>query len=238
MMDEVVWRVERFGVVESTNSIAFERAQKGEKEGLVVVADAQTGGRGRLGREWFSPAGKNLYMSVLFRPDAIKRQLVSFTCALAVSDALGDFGLDSMLKWPNDVVVGARKICGILCECGEAEFIVAGLGVNLNVDASELPDELRGATTSFLIETRSTLDREVFLKTLLNSLKLWYIKPHFEVLAETRARSATLGKMVKAILPNGEIEGIAEHVDESGALLIRTADGLERIVAGDIVHLR
>jgi len=235
---ELVWRIERVGVVESTNEVVFKRALEGEREGLVLVADAQTRGKGRLGREWFSPHGKSLYMSILFRPSEDKRQFITFTCALAVSDALKRFGLEAGLKWPNDVIVRMRKICGILCESGHG-FVVAGLGVNLNVDERELPEEIRGIATSFLIETGQQVDRDEFLKEVLNSLKLWYIKPHPEVLAETRIRSATLGQIVRAVLPSGDIvEGLAEKIDESGALIIRTLSGVKRVLAGEIVHLR
>ena len=238
MKHEIFWRVEKYGEVGSTNDIAHKRALSGEREGLVVVADSQTKGRGRLNRTWFSPVGRNVYLSILLKPDEEAVGVIPFVCGLAATDAFKKFGLETKLKWPNDVVAGDKKIGGILCEYKGEGFVIAGVGMNLNVPASEFPDDIKDSATSYLIETKKVLDRKEFIESFLTFFKLWYIKPHSEVVKEAKRRCITLKRRVKALLLAREIEGVACDMDSKGALLIQTDTGLVRIETGDIVHLR
>lgn len=238
MSREISWRIEWYDEVGSTNDTAYKRALEGEKEGLIVVANSQTKGRGRLNRAWFSPKGKNVYLSILLTPSEKKVGMIPFICGLAASDALKKFGLETKLKWPNDLVVADKKIGGILCEYKGKGLVVAGTGVNLDTEFSEFPDEIANLATSYLIETKRTLNRGEFVKTFLTFLQLWYIKPHFDVVAETKLRCTTLGRRIRAILASCEIEGVAYDMDETGALLVRTESEVVRLETGDVVHLR
>lgn len=238
MRHEISWRIERYDEVSSTNDIAYERALAGETEGLVVVADSQTKGRGRLGRAWFSPAGKNIYLSILLKPDEEKVGVIPFVCGLATNDAFKKFGLETKLKWPNDVVVNEKKIGGILCEYRGEGLVIAGIGVNINTSESEFPEDIKSLATSYLIEAKRELNRDEFVESFLTFFKLWYIKPHFEVVKEAKRRCVTLKRRVKVLLSTCAIEGVACDMDEKGALLIQTNAGLVRIETGDVIHVR
>ena len=236
----------------STNDLAKALAVEGAPEGTVVVADEQTEGRGRLGRRWLAPPASALLCSILFRPTLPLRSAPQLTmvCSLAAADAVAAVsGLDVALKWPNDLVVAYgdprgvlewRKLAGLLTETGVSgdrlDFVVVGLGLNVNLPAADLP-RIAPQATSLLDETGRPVDREALLARLLAGVEGRYAalqagaSPH----AEWVARLATLGRSVRATTPQGVVEGVAEAVDGDGALLLRTADGaLHRLVAGDV----
>lgn len=227
----------------STMDVARELAERGAAEGAVVVAEEQEAGRGRLGRSWHSAAG-GLYATLVLRPPPWVLRALSLAASVAVARILELLGLDARVKWPNDVQVAGRKVCGILVEAaaepGEAACALVGIGLNVN---NELPRELAGTAATL----RELLGRPVprlplFLK-LLEELDDVYARVREgrwgEVLSEWKSRSSTLGRFVRVETPEGAFTGLAVNVSEDGALLVRLEDGKIRgFYSGDVIHLR
>ncbi len=231
----------------STNDVARDLASRGAPEGTVVVADYQTAGRGRMGRRWLAPPGTALLCSILFRPDVSPDRAHDLTTivALAAADAVQETAeLAVALKWPNDLIVvrpeGWRKLGGLLAETGfsadRLEYVVVGIGINVNIPPEALSD-LAPDATSVLAETGRETDRHLLLERMLAGIaaryQRWYAgeRPH----AEWATRLATLGRPVRVVTAEGEQHGIAEGVNEDGALLLRTPDGaLHRVRVGDV----
>ncbi len=235
----------------STNDVARDLAARGAPDGTVVITDYQTAGRGRLGRRWLAPPGTSLLCSILFRPPADPGRSphptdLSMLCALAAADAVEKAtGLPVSLKWPNDLVVvqgeSWRKLGGLLAETGvsgdRVEFVIVGVGINVNVPAESLPD-LAPDATSILAETGWETDRDLLLDHFLDRVASRYARWRAgeRPWAEWAARLATLGRTVRVVTPEGELHGIAEAVDEEGALLLRIPGGaLHRIRVGDVL---
>jgi BirA family biotin operon repressor/biotin-[acetyl-CoA-carboxylase] ligase len=227
------WRVEVLERAGSTNSVVVHRAAAGEPAGLVVVAERQLKGRGRLDRTWVSPARAGLTFSVLLRPALPTAEWgwLPLLTGVAVARALcAQAKVDATLKWPNDVLVGARKVAGILAETVAPGALVVGIGVNVTTTRAELPHD---GTTSLRIEEAATTDRDTLLRAVLRELST--------VLADVDAGRAgyrelcsTIGQAVRVELPSGAVEGPAERIDDDGRLVVAgTAYG-----AGDVVHLR
>jgi BirA family biotin operon repressor/biotin-[acetyl-CoA-carboxylase] ligase len=233
-----------FDVLPSTSDHLKELAERGAVHGEVVVAECQTAGRGRRGRAWASPAGRNLYLSVLLRPQLPPQRAPELTlvAALAVCDACRQAGVEASIKWPNDVLVGGRKVAGILTELSaepdQVHWVVLGLGVNLNAAEDDFPDELREVATSLALERGQPVPRALFAAALLAVLEQWLERHAGEGFAPIRSawreRSSTLGQEVRVEADGGEVTGVAEDIDEAGALLVRHAGGLARIVSGDV----
>ncbi len=227
----------------STNEEAKRLAEAGEPEGTLVVADEQTAGRGRLQRTWWAPPGTALLMSLIFRPDLAppQAQRLTMLCSLAVCDAIaGMTRLAPAVKWPNDVLLGERKVCGILTELGiegtRLAYAVVGMGINVNVDFSEAGG-LAYTATSLAQELGYEVSRLELLRAILGGIEERYARlragesPH----AEWAARLVTLGQRVVVTTPGGQLSGVAEGVDADGALLLRDESGaLRRILAGDV----
>lgn len=217
-----------FTTLDSTNRYLLQCATTGAPAGLVAVADEQTAGRGRLGRTWVAPAGSALLVSALLRPDlpADRTHLVTLAAGLAAIAALENLtDVRAGLKWPNDVVIGDRKLAGILAEADGAGAIVVGMGCNVRPDA--LPPELAD------IATAVEVDREQLLVEWLVAYDA-RLAALDAVVPEAIARSATLGRRVRVELPHETITGTATGLTEEGFLVV---DG--RVVsAGDVVHLR
>lgn len=237
-----------FEEIDSTNDRAKALAEDGAVHGEVVVAELQRAGRGRRGRTWSSPGGRNLYLSVVLRPELPPTRAPELTLvgALAVCDALRGAGVDAGIKWPNDVLAGGKKIAGILTELSaepeHVHWVVLGVGVNLNARREDLPAELSDLATSVLLERGQVVPRALFTAALLLSLEQWldvHQEQGFDAIREAwRSRSVTLGRAVRVRMGDRDIEGVAEELDASGALLVRTASGLERVLTGDVVLLR
>jgi len=238
-----------FDEIGSTNAELLDEARLGGPEGVVAVADVQTAGRGRLGRAWSATPGTALLVSVLLRPRLPPSRLAAITMAagLAVADGVERVaGFRPALKWPNDLVVADRKLAGILAEStaegGDAPLVV---GVGLNVSTGAYPDELAGAATSCEEEAGRPVDRVELLVAFLDALESRYATAMgpdgAEVtLAEYRAGSATLGRLVRVELPNGSVlEGLARQIAWNGQLIVVDASGGHTAVhTGDVVHLR
>lgn len=234
------WRVEVLARTASTNAVVAERARAGEPAGLVVVAEQQTAGRGRLDRTWVSPVRAGLTFSVLLRPELPQAQwpwLPLFT-GLAVTTVLREQAeIDAVLKWPNDVLVRrkgsdvARKVCGVLAEVPEPTAVVLGVGLNVTTRPDELPHP---QATSLLMEQARTTDRDTLLRALLRAITRTVGDPSASRIAYRRLCS-TIGQRVRIELPARDpVVGTAEAVDEGGQLVV---DG-EPHGAGDVVHVR
>jgi BirA family biotin operon repressor/biotin-[acetyl-CoA-carboxylase] ligase len=203
-------------------------------------------GRGRLGRQWESLAGKGLYLSMLVRPGCAPEMLQGLTLATGVSvaSAIQATGLRPQLKWPNDVLIDRRKVGGILTEAvfsrGRIDFAVVGIGINVNMEAEEFPASVRDLATSLKAGLGHSVSRLLLLQRVLSQQERWYelfSSGAFEkILKNWRQFDATLGTVVEVVLPNKRIVGVAESLAEDGALLVRDESGdLVRVVAGDVV---
>jgi len=244
------WRsVAVAAVTGSTNADLLARAAAGAAEGTVLAAEAQTAGRGRMGRTWVSPPAAALMFSVLLRPAAVppgRRGWVPLLAGLAAAAAVRALtGVDARLKWPNDVLVGDRKLAGILAEQA-ADAIVVGIGINVSTTRAELPVE---TATSLALEGAAGTSRPELLVAVLGEIQHRYLAwaggaspgdpDACGLRAEYRRRSATLGRRVRVEFPGGDTaSGTALDVDADGRLVISGADGPLAVSAGDVVHLR
>ena len=228
------WRLEVVERTGSTNALVADRALAGEPAGLVVVAESQEAGRGRLDRTWVSPPRAGLTFSVLLRPDLSTQQMswLPLLTGLAVASALRDNAeVDALLKWPNDVLVGGRKLCGVLAEMPLPGAVVVGVGLNVTTRASELPND---QATSLRLCGAGTSDRATVLRAVLRSLSR-VLRDVDAAQAAYRELCSTLGGQVRVDLPGGSsVSGRAEAVDPAGHLVV---DGVT-YAAGDVVHLR
>jgi BirA family biotin operon repressor/biotin-[acetyl-CoA-carboxylase] ligase len=240
--------IHAYGELSSTSDRAKELADEGASHGEVVIAEAQTAGRGRRGRAWSSPPGRNLYFSVVLRPELPPMRAAELTlvASLAVCDALRQAGVAAGIKWPNDLLVAGRKIAGILTELAaepdRVQWVVLGVGVNVNAGPDDFPAELRDDATSILIERGQPAPRALFAAACLTALEAW-LDTHGEngfapIREAWRQRSVTLGRSVVVRADGREIRGTATDIDDRGALLVATAAGEERIIAGDVQLLR
>jgi len=238
-----------FERVESTNVTAFRLAQDGAAHGEIVIAEEQTEGKGRRGRSWSSPPGKNLYFSVVLRPELPPSRAAELTLvsAVALAETLRDAGVKAEIKWPNDVQVGGKKIAGILTELSadteKVHFVIVGVGVNLNCEAEDLAPEVRELATSLKAARGQRVLRALFTAALWTRLETWLDRHAAEgfgpVREAWRSLSSTLGQEVLVKSESKELRGIAEDIDDAGALLIRRSDGVvERVLAGDVEQVR
>jgi BirA family biotin operon repressor/biotin-[acetyl-CoA-carboxylase] ligase len=225
----------------STSDTAAQMAEEGAPHGTVVLADSQTGGRGRLGRSWYSPAGVNLHLSAILRPELppADAPLLSLAAAVGLADGVRGFvGEPPTVKWPNDLLYRRRKLAGILLETpGAARHVI--LGVGLNVNATVFPDELGASTTSLQLERGSAARRAAVLASVLNSLEDWIDRLVADgagpIIEAWLGLADWIGQRVVVRQPEGDLSGVAVGVARSGALRIRTDDGEEReIVAGTV----
>jgi BirA family biotin operon repressor/biotin-[acetyl-CoA-carboxylase] ligase len=242
-------RIYYYPTIGSTNDRALELAAAGEPEGALVLAEEQTAGRGRRDRVWFSQARRGIYASLILRPSIpmSRAPLFTFMAAVSAADTLCELiGLKARIKWPNDVLVGRRKIAGVLGEVRgsdpEVREMVVGLGINVNQAPDEFAPDLAGAATSVRIETGSMADRAPILAALLGGFERRYARFLREgpatLLAEWEALSA-LPRGSRAIVegPAGRTEGNTAGVDEEGALLLTDGTGRAlRIPFGEIVQ--
>lgn len=241
-------RILRYESLPSTNTEVARLAAEGADEGLALVADEQTAGRGRLQRAWSSPKGAGLYFSILFRPTlALERwPLLTFVAALATGDALLEAGrVETDIKWPNDLLANERKICGILAEAIETpagRAVVVGIGINLTDDA--FPQEIANMATSVGTQSGRPPEREAILAALLNALLRWYSllqEPEgaLKIVAAWSSRSSyTVGKLVQVTNGDETLHGVTRGIADDGALRLETAQGIQLIRAGDVTSVR
>ena len=240
-------KIHYFSELTSTNAYARRVAEQGAMEGEVVIAEQQTQGRGRLGRHWVSPPNVNLYFSVVLRPTLppARAPLITLMAAVALADTVGSFiSSPPVIKWPNDILVDGRKLAGILTEsAGDSariEFVILGIGVNLNFPQELMPDAIRERATSLMLHARKTVSREIFARRLIQDLDRCYgilEESGFGALAPRwEARFGLRGKRVRVEIVNEVLLGKATGIDRDGALIVQSDDGrLQRVIAGDVI---
>lgn len=234
----------RFDELASTNDYARKLAATGASEGLAIVARKQTAGKGRLGRVWSSPFDEGLYFSVILRPQATPAQasLITLAAAVAVAETFKlDFASDADIKWPNDILLNGRKICGILVESSveNSQLLYAVLGIGVNLRQKVFPDELHAIATSLFIETQQTVTPEEFLQPLLVRLNHWYglVIAQPAAIIERWQQLSSFAKDCPVRILSSEVEifGVTRGLTASGALLIELDDGeMREIVSGEI----
>jgi BirA family transcriptional regulator, biotin operon repressor / biotin---[acetyl-CoA-carboxylase] ligase len=235
-----------FAEIGSTNTYARRLAEQGAREGELVIAELQTEGRGRLGRHWVSPPNVNLYTSFVLRPKLppARAPQITLMAAVALAETLQSFlPVAPSIKWPNDITVKGKKLAGILTEvnCGtdSVEFVILGIGVNVNYPVDLMPEEIRQRATSVLVECQNKVSREDLLWRLIQDLDRCYgeieengfapLAPRWEAYFGWR------GQRVRIELLNQVVFGIAKGIDHDGALLLEDEHGgLQRVIAGDV----
>jgi len=251
--------IRRLQSVDSTNRYLLDEARAGADDGVVAVADHQSAGRGRLGRRWEAPAGSNLLMSVLLRPDLPPdhRYLAAAVVALAATDAVDVvLGLELGIKWPNDLLaLDGRKVAGVLAEAdvatvaggadGGGAAIVVGIGINVNWPEADpdLPPDLVGVATSLRQQLGHRVDRTEVLEAMLVALEprvgdLATAAGRIRQIDGLRARCTTIGTRVRVELADSRFDGTACAVTPEGHLVVETGGARRTVVAGDVVHVR
>lgn len=240
-------RIVYFEETDSTNEVAKRLAREGAEEGTLVVAEAQTKGKGRLGRQWLSPAGEGLYFTLILRPPFPPQRAPQMTliAAVAVARALSEAtGLEVKIKWPNDILVNGRKVAGILTEMvadmDRIHYLVVGIGININQEKEAFPSEVAEIATSLRAELGYSLSRLPVLVKCLSELErvyeVWLKEGFGPLLAEWKRFSHTLGQWVRVNVGEEIVEGKALEIEEDGSLLIQQKDGsFYRVIAGDVL---
>ncbi len=233
-----------FMEIDSTNARAKEMAFKGAAEGTVVVAEKQTRGRGRKGRDWFSPFMGGIYCSLILRPEFPPQEgpKITFLSAVAAAEALGRFMPSGLtIKWPNDILANGKKIAGILTEMTSemdaVNYAVVGIGINVNTH--EFPGDIQQKATSLLRETNERFPRVAILRAYLEAQEKWYNifkKKGFEpILKEWGAMAPIVGKAVRIEMVDRTIEGKVRGIDRDGVLIVEAKDGAaHRVISGDV----
>jgi BirA family biotin operon repressor/biotin-[acetyl-CoA-carboxylase] ligase len=229
----------------STNQLGFRLAEAGIKEGTLIVADEQTQGRGRMGRSWHSPPGLGLWTSIILRPNIppFKAPGLSICAGLALAQTIRKLtGLDSRIKWPNDCLINGLKVGGILLELSaeldRTNFVIAGVGVNVNHLSKDFPKKLSGRATSIRIEWGEEISRVKLLTSFLQRFESVYLDFKKKGLSPQRQLikrfSSLLGKKVAVRFGRERIEGLAQDIDDSGSLVIMTPKGERVVRAGEV----
>jgi len=236
-----------FETTGSTNDVALELARAGAGEGTTVSAEVQTRGRGRQGRKWLQVKGKGLAFSIVLWPRPSEAAGITLAAAVAVARVLEALGLRPEIKWPNDILLSGKKVCGILTETGDKRDngspVILGVGINLNHSTKDLPADLRGIATSLYRANGRKVDRIRFFRRLLLELEEvhgWVAERRFpRVLSEWRKRAKVLGRQVKVQQGHHVLYGQALDLDETGALLVRNDQGMvEKVTSGDVAMLK
>lgn len=240
--DSVLW----FPAIDSTNTRAKELAAQGAAHGTVLIADHQTGGRGRRGRSFHSPAGSGVYMSVILRPECAPADLMHLTCSAAVAmcDAIENTcGIRPGIKWTNDLVIAKRKIAGILTELGLSangmvEYAIIGIGINCCQKEQDFPDDIRSIAGSLHTVTGETIHREKVAAAMVDALFRMdetILSDKENILNRYKADCITLGNEVSVVKADGSVRhGIALDIDCDGALIVQFADGAETVNSGEV----
>jgi BirA family biotin operon repressor/biotin-[acetyl-CoA-carboxylase] ligase len=235
-----------FNEISSTNDFALKLTEEGIEEGTLVVSEKQTCGKGRLGRKWFSPPYLGLWFSIVLKPriNPHHASKITFLGGLSIVDAVKEItGLDTKLKWPNDVVCDNKKLAGILteikAELDVVNYLVMGIGINVNFSKEDFSCDIRNTATSLKVELKRDIPRVKLLKTILQNIENYYEmfkKEGFEpILEKWKKKSTTLNRIVKIKTEGETIEGYAIDVDDECALLIRLDNGIiRRVVNGDV----
>ena len=237
-----------FSETDSTNIQAFNLAATGLEEGSVIIAESQTSGKGRLSRNWISPPGKNLYLSIILRPKILTCHAPRLTLvtAVALSETLDDFKIfDHRIKWPNDILINGRKLSGILTEmkgdCDTIDFIIIGFGINLNASFSDYPKDIRDSIISIKEFTKSEINRIEFLQSLLVNFERNYfnfIQGGFDdILTKWKKKSSIINQKIKVTEHDKIFTGIVTEVTSDGNLVVKTDKEIHIVNSGDINYI-
>lgn len=238
-------KINYYESADSTNKIAKDIAFE-EREGTIIISEEQLNGKGRLGRDWISPKGKGIWMSIILKPevDPIKVAKITLLGAAAVHSGLKNMNINSTIKWPNDILIDGKKICGILtemsCELNMINYVVMGIGINVNLDETHLPEDLKEKATSIKISEKRDIDRKELLANILNEFEELYLpfkeKGHIaKAIDICRNNSDLIGNEVRII--KGEEIKVAKALDinEEGQLVVEFSNGVvENILSGEI----
>ena len=237
-----------FREVDSTNEVAKRLAEEGAAEGTVVIAERQRKGKGRGGKPWISPIG-GAWMSIILRPDTLPMNApqLTFTAGVATAKTIkGEYGLEVGIKWPNDILIEDKKVCGILTEISterdSIDYIIAGIGIDANVDLENIPPELRNETTSLKTELEQEISRMLLVRRFLENFEAMYNefnKGNFQkILQEWRKFSTTIGSYVEIRKGTEIVRGEAVGVNKEGMLILELKDGsLRKIISGECRHV-
>lgn len=234
----------------STNDVAKKLCNENKGRGTLVAADCQTAGKGRTGRSFSSPKGKGIYFSAVYELNGNEKNLeiLSSVAGLAVRDTLYNmFNIDAKIKWPNDILIDGKKVCGILCEIvnfnNRPKFAVIGIGVN--IEKCDFDDELQYIATSVGDNYEGELDHNEILIDIVNNLDRYIIRNNAltsannrNIILRLKAHSATLEKMIRVITPDGEYDARALDIDENGGLVVKSAVDIRTLTSGEVVHIR
>ena len=239
------YKIYSFNTLSSTNDKAKEMASY-EEEGTVIIAEEQTKGRGRLGRNWISSKGKDILLSIILKPNfkPVQLQMIVPVAAAAVNMALRDIGIESQIKWPNDIVIDGKKVCGILmelCSSGDSmNHVVLGIGINVNQDHKDIPEDLKDKSTSLKLVLNREVNQEELIEYVLNRFREYYITYRDKMNIEDtinicRENSSVIGKEVLVIQGKKKPrKGLAIDINMSGELMVQFPEGLENVNYGEI----
>lgn len=242
-------KIHFFKEVDSTNDLARKFADEGATEGTVVIAESQRSGKARRGKKWISPSG-GVWMTIILRPDVppTKAPQITLVTGVAVAETLiQEYNLDVGIKWPNDILIGDKKVCGILTEVkadlGTVEYVLVGIGIDLNVDMSRFPPELRGGATSLKEELNREIKGAELVQKFLQNFEFYYNEfkeGKFQNILKTwRKLSKTIGNYVEVHKKGRIVKGEAVGINKDGVLIIELDDGtLRKVISGECIHTK
>lgn len=235
-----------FDTIASTNTKAKEMADKGAHDGTVIISEEQSGGRGRLGRQWTSPKYKGIWMSIILRPQVDPSEISKVTQVAAAAVVKAGLQMDYAfsVKWPNDIIMNDKKVCGILTEMSgelnQINYVVLGIGVNANLENGDFPDDLREKASSIKIESGRPVNRQELCANILNHFEGLYDsfitdKQGIEAIHICREKSILIGKEVSVIRGNDTFDALVLDLNAAGELVVRKKDGKEeRLFSGEV----
>ncbi len=242
------WDIETFKTIDSTNTYLKKLAQEGKKAGIVAISDEQTQGKGRMGRNFFSPSSKGIYMSILLRPKMALEQslLVTTSMAVAVSRAIETVcEVETSIKWVNDIFIKNKKVCGILCEAsvdfetGGLEYAVIGAGINVVTSKDDFPDEIKDIATSIFGEKTDNAIRSKLIAEILNNFYVMLDDlDNASFLEEYRKKSFVIGKEVSVISGNTSFDAKAIRIDDMARLVVKLKNGEEKTLNSGEVSVK
>ncbi len=237
-------RIINFDSIDSTNTKAKELANEGAAEGTLVVSEEQTSGRGRMGRNWASPKGTGIWMSIILRPDVnpINASKLTQVGVAAVAKALEESGVECYIKWPNDIVINGKKVCGILTEMSaeltKINYVIMGIGINVNME--KFPDEINELATSLKIETGKTFKRKTLISSILNNFQFFYNEFINEESIQNsikicRDKSILIGRTLRVLKKDGTSTAKAVGLNDNGQLIVEYENGkVENLISGEV----
>lgn len=235
-----------FDSLDSTNIKAKYLASSGEADGAVVISEEQTMGKGRLGRSFISPKGKGIWMSIILRPEIepISASIITQIAAAAVNSAAAQIGVKTYIKWPNDIILNGKKVCGILTEMSaeltNINYVIMGIGINANLDIEDYTDEVKKCATSLKIETGKSIDRKELLARFLNNFEDLYeefiINDNIKrIIKICRENSILIGREINVIKRGNAVKAKALDINDEGLLVVEYENGkIESLISGEV----